>query len=65
MFRKLQRFKAEDDRVRATGQLSVEFRAGVDRLAVDPDTRARRIGKFEVNPAAGCDLEFRSQKYAD
>src|SRR5688572_11752967 len=65
VFRQLRRIEAEDDGVSAAGQLSVELRVGVDRLAVDPDTRARCIGKFETSRPRGCDLEFRPKKHAD
>src|SRR5437016_7435494 len=65
VFGQLRRLKAEDDGVCAASQLSVELRVGSDRPAVDPDTRARRLRKLEMDRAPGCDLKFRPQENPD
>src|SRR5438477_6503678 len=65
MVGQLRRFKAEDDGVCASGELSVELRVGVDRLAIDPNTRSRCIGKFKTSRTPGRALESRSKENAD
>src|SRR6266498_4622352 len=65
VFGQLRRIEAENDGVSAGSQLSVEFRDGVDRFAVNPHAGAGSISEFETGRTGAGHLEFRAEENAD